>query len=371
MGPVPEKTRVTAPKSLSTRKKASLAPRENGDVVKPPTILQVDREAGVSKTSVSRYLGGDLDSLSPSFIEAIRQSITKLKYSPNQMARGLKGGRSRLVGMLVADIQDSYSIAVMRGVEAACQRHGYSFMICNAAGGDSLEHRYLTAMKSYNVEGLIVHTIGRNTEALRALIAGRVPVVLLDRKIPGFEADTVGLDNTSSMQVAINHLIERGFRDMLFMSGPIADTTPRQERHAAFNGFLSACAGVTRHTCEVDVTDAPAIVGALRNFLGESGRGAKVVFAVNGPMLLSITRAMRTLKVVPGRDIGLIGIDELDWCSLVDDGITTVAQPTYDIGVSAAECLFRRLAGDASAPCALAYPGKLIVRGSTAHLDNR
>jgi LacI family kdg operon repressor len=327
--------------------------------------LQVARDAGVSKTSVSRYLGGDLDSLSPSFVEAIRRSISKLKYSPNQMARGLKRGRSRLIGMLVADIRDPYSIAVLRGVEAACQSQGYSFMICNAAGGDSLEHRYLTAMRSYSVEGLIIHTIGHNTEALRTLIAGHVPVVLLDRKIPGFETDTVGLDNTASMQVAIGHLLKQGYRDMLFVSGTIADTTPRQERHAAFNRFLSGRAGVRRRTLETGFDDAQSLLTAIKRFLADTGHGPKVIFAFNGLMLLAVTRALRVLKVRLGRDVGLIGIDELDWCSLVDTGITTVAQPTYEIGVSAADCLFRRLGGDSSPPCVLAYPGKLIARGST------
>ena len=100
------------------------------------TMLDVAERAGVSKASVSRFIGEDRDLLSDEIARRIEQAIAELGYRPNQMARGLKRGRTRLIGMLVADIRNPYSIAVMHGVETACRRHGYSLVVCNTDRDD-------------------------------------------------------------------------------------------------------------------------------------------------------------------------------------------------------------------------------------------
>ena len=99
-----------------------------GEPARPVTIAQVAREAGVSKTSVSRFLGGELDALSENIRQQITSTIARLGYQPNQMARGLKRGRTRLIGMVVADMLNPYTVAVLQGVEAACQQHGYTLI---------------------------------------------------------------------------------------------------------------------------------------------------------------------------------------------------------------------------------------------------
>jgi LacI family kdg operon repressor len=122
------------------------------------TIAQVAREAGVSKTSVSRYLGGEFDALSARLRDQIGKTIARLGYQPSQMARGLKGGRTRLIGMLVADILNPYSVAVLHGAEAACQKHGYTLMLCNTGNDEAREKQSLAALHSYSVEGLLFNT---------------------------------------------------------------------------------------------------------------------------------------------------------------------------------------------------------------------
>lgn len=103
------------------------------------TMLDVAERAGVSKASVSRFIGDDRALLSDAIALRIEQAIEQLGYRPNQMARGLKRGRTRLIGMLVADIRNPYSIAVMHGVETACRQHGYSLVVCNTDRDDEQE----------------------------------------------------------------------------------------------------------------------------------------------------------------------------------------------------------------------------------------
>ncbi len=131
------------------------------------TINQVAEAAGVSKASVSRYIGGDRQLLADATARRIERAIDQLDYRPNQMARGLKRGRTRLIGMLVADILNPYSVAVMHGVETACREHGYSLVVCNTDRDDEQERHHLAALQSYNVEGLIVNTLGHHPGELR------------------------------------------------------------------------------------------------------------------------------------------------------------------------------------------------------------
>lgn len=193
------------------------------------TINQVAEAAGVSKASVSRYIGGDRQLLADATARRIERAIDQLDYRPNQMARGLKRGRTRLIGMLVADILNPYSVAVMHGVETACREHGYSLVVCNTDRDDEQERHHLAALQSYNVEGLIVNTLGHHPGELRALHR-ELPMVLVDRQLAELDTDLVGLDNADAVEQALDHLQQRGFRDILLVTEPLDGTSSRIER---------------------------------------------------------------------------------------------------------------------------------------------
>ena len=178
------------------------------------TMLDVAEHAGVSKASVSRFIGDDRALLSDAIALRIEQAISELGYRPNQMARGLKRGRTRLIGMLVADIRNPYSIAVMHGVETACRAHGYSLVVCNTDRDDEQESQHLAALRSYNIEGLIVNTLGHHPEQLRDLHR-EMPMVLVDRKVEHLHSDLVGLDNPAAVRMAVEHLEQQGYRERL------------------------------------------------------------------------------------------------------------------------------------------------------------
>lgn len=175
------------------------------------TIRDVAAKAQAGKTSISRYLNGEFHLLSDDLRQRIESAIQELEYRPNQMARSLKYGRTRLIGLIIADISNPFSVEVLKGVEAESIKQGFMTVVCNARNSIELECEFLNLLNGYRVDGLIINSAGINTHFLQALKATTLPFVLLDRKIDDFPCDMVGLDNPQAAQLATNHLIEQGF----------------------------------------------------------------------------------------------------------------------------------------------------------------
>lgn len=327
------------------------------------TIAEVAAAAGVSKASVSRYISGDRRLLSDSLAARIEQAVVALDFQPNQMARGLKRGRSRLIGMLVADMRNPYSTAVMHGVEAACRQQGYSLLICNTDQDARQERQQLAALQSYSIEGLIVNTFDQHAADLRQL-GSRLPLVLLDRELPGVDADLVGLDNYQAIATGVEHLQQQGYRDLLLVSEPLDGTSSRVQRLTAFEALLidhPSCQG--SHCTSAD--DPQALQTALADFIARPGHGPKALLTANGVATLATTLALQALGEPLFERLGLLALDDLDWFPLVGGGISALAQPTHALGVAAFERLQRRIEGDRSAPTRQTFSARLHIRQST------
>ncbi|MFJ3045546.1 LacI family DNA-binding transcriptional regulator [Herbaspirillum chlorophenolicum] len=332
------------------------------------TIAQVAREAGVSKTSVSRFLGGEFDALSVRLRDQIGTTIARLGYQPSQMARGLKGGRTRLIGMLVADILNPYSVAVLHGAEAACQKYGYTLMLCNTGNDEQREKQSLAALHSYSVEGLLFNTQGRNVTPLKELGQAAFPVVLLDRRVEGCDFDLVGLDNVSAAQLATSHLLEQGYTDIALVVQPLYGVSSRQGRQAGFLQAMNRRPDCHGETLEVHIDQPGHTATVLHEFFlrRRNGGGRIAILAGNGMVSLQIALALQSMKLRFPEDIGLLCFDELAWSPLVGAGISTIEQPTYEIGFTAIERLLVRINGERSGRKEILLDGRLVRRGSTA-----
>ncbi|MFU9137672.1 LacI family DNA-binding transcriptional regulator [Erwinia tasmaniensis] len=329
------------------------------------TISDVASAAKTGKTSVSRYLNGEQHALSPDLKQRIEAAIAELNYRPSQMARGLKRGRTRLIGLIIADITNPYSIDVMNGIEAACRAQGFTLLMCNTNNEVDQEQHYLNLLSSYQVEGIVVNAVGMREEALNHLQQSLLPMVLIDRKIPDFDCDVVGLDNAGAAAMATEHLIAGGFRTVLFVTEPLGMVNTRHERLLAFKQTLSRYADCQAEQAEVALGDAAALDRVLGDFYQRHSTHRCAVMVVNGALTLQVARSMKRLGLNWGEQLGLLGFDELEWAELAGVGITTLKQPTWQIGYTALEMVIHRIEGDTRTPQERVYPGELIIRGST------
>lgn len=330
------------------------------------TIDDVARTAGVSKATVSRFLNRRDELLTPDIAERVRAAIAQLGYTPSPMAQALKRGRSRLIGLVVADVTNPFSVAVLRGAEKACREAGYLVMLFNLGNEDQREREAIQALSSYQVEGFILHTLGRDPGALADAAQFGKPVVLVDRRLGDAPLDLVGLDNAGAMRLAAGHLLDAGYRHLLFVTEPLGGGSSRQDREAAFRGFVAEhaarCEGTTHESPDADDERLDA---ALRALKGRAGAARPAVLSGNAVITLRIAAAALRLGWVLGEDLGLVGFDDPEWAPFVGPGVTCIAQPTDDIGRLAARCLIERLEGETFPPRHTVLPGRLIVRGSS------
>jgi LacI family kdg operon repressor len=351
-------------------------------IARRATISDVAREAGTGKTSVSRYLNGETNVLSSDLRARIEAAIKRLDYRPNQMARGLKRGRNRLVGLLVADITNPYTVGVLRGVEEACHALGLMPLVCNAANEVEMERRYLQLMTTYRVEGVIVNALGVEEEILRPVGEGGTPAVLVDRTIDGLATDMVGLDNGNAVALGMQHLLEQGFDDIRFVVQPYERVSSRRLREAAFRAALEAArnargAGATPlrgETMVLDLSDEEAIARtheAVDRHLDEVSKagGRRVAyFAANGPVALSLALHLHARYGSRWQErVALMAIDDSEWAELI--GVTAIRQPTYAIGYRAVEFLHERIEGGVEPAREAMLPGELVIRRSTVWRD--
>ena len=371
------------------------------------TITDVAREAGTGKTSISRYLNGELSVLSPELRARIEAAIERLNYQPNQMARGLKRGRNRLIGMLLADLTNPYSVEVLQGVEAACHALGLMPLICHAHNEVEMERRYLQLLTTYRVEGVIVNALGVREETLRPVGGGGIPAVLVDRLVDGLVADMVGLDNRAAAELGTRHLLDNGFDDIWFVVQPFEQVSSRQLREAAFREVMSGVGGAggtssgkgeggkggaRGHTLVLNLAEPAAVERALAELdsaidaagvpgdvvasvtgnatssvtVRTGGKGSRIaLFAANAPVALCLALH---LKARYGADwqarVALLSIDDPEWAELT--GISAIRQPTYEIGYRAVEFLHERIEGVQATARDCLLPGELIVRASTS-----
>ncbi|MCG5073671.1 substrate-binding domain-containing protein [Paraburkholderia tagetis] len=361
---------------------------EGATAFAPPrraTISDVAREAGTGKTSISRYLNGELAALSPDLRARIEAAIERLDYRPNQMARGLKRGRNRLLGLLLADLANPYSVEVLQGVEAACHALGYMPLICHAANEIDMERRYLQLLTTYRVEGVIVNALGVPESMLKPIGSGGIPAVLVDRTVDGLDADMVGLDNAAAARLGVQHLLAHGYDDLVFVVQPFERVSSRREREAAFRESIGESIGgpadasartLAPHARSVRATtqvldlredaSVEAALAALDAHIADAARrdARCALFAANAPVALRLALHLKAKFGVQWQQhAALIAIDDPEWAELA--GITTIRQPTHEIGYRAVEFLHERIEGMALAARAAEFPGELVVRAST------
>ena len=328
------------------------------------TIVDVAHAAGVSTATVSRVLNNH-PQVDPHLAATVLQAVKDLGYRPNRVARSLRTRRNRILALIISGVRTGPFFAdVVRGVEKVAYRAGYLLFLCNTDEDPGKEGSYIELAAAENVGGVILMPSGPGT-SLTPLVNSGIPMVLIDRVLPGHEADAVIADNVSGAYEAVRHLLERGYQHVACVTGPLTITTGAQ-RYSGYRKALEE-AGVALDDSLVRVSDFSEEGGrvAMRELL-EQGERPDAVLLGNLLMTLGGLQAIAQAELTIPADIAVVGYDDMSWASLLRTPLTTVAQPTYDMGMESARLLLSRLEGYSGAPRVVTLSPSLRIRESSA-----
>ena len=332
------------------------------------TIHDVAKNAGVSVATVSHVINGT-HYVSPELANRVHQSINKLNYRQNKLARALSRKNIPLLALIVPDISNPYWSSLARAVQDVTDPYDYSVIVCSSDGILDREIRFLRSLSGW-VSGLILHPYHVSQVQVNQLILHNLPVVILgeftaSEKRPS-NWDQVAANNRESVMMGVEYLISLGHRRIAFIQGT-AGTPSSVKRMSGFLDGLNS-AGLPIDDNLIIPGDYTRVGGrkAMAELLNRPDPPTAVVGANDLSALGALEEAQLRGHKVP-QSISILGFDDIDEAALASPPLTTIRLPPHEIGVVAAEKLIERLKGREESSYTF-IKGELIVRKSTGGL---
>ena len=321
----------------------------------------------MSVTTVSRVLN-NMPNVRPEVRNRVMEAVQALHYHPSRTARRLRAKRSSVLGLIIPDIQNPFFTSVVRGIEDVAHERDYSVVLCNTDENSEKERLYIEVMCAEDVAGVILATTSESDPCVNPLVECGIPFVAIDRDIACADVDTVLVSNAEAVFDAVSHLIELGHRRIGYISLPLS-LTVGSERHTGYRQAFE------QHGLPV----APELirVGDAHQFSGHQcalellrlDPPITALFVANNLMTLGALDAIHECGTRVPEQLSLIGFDDMPLAAYLQPPLTTVAQPTYELGKKAAELLLERIERPDKPVEMARLKTRLVVRGSTRALD--
>ncbi|WP_430789943.1 LacI family DNA-binding transcriptional regulator [Virgibacillus flavescens] len=310
--------------------------------MKTVTISDVAKYAEVSKSTVSQYLNKRYDYMAVKTKDKIEAAIKELGYQPNIVARSLKQKSTTTIGVIVANILHEFSTQVIRAIEDVCNELGFHIIVCNADDEPIKEKKYIEMLRAKQVDGIIVFPTGDNVELYERMVEDNYPIVFLDRRIPGVPVSSILLNNENAALLAVNEFTSKGYDRVGIITPPTFEAvTPRSERIEGYKDALKAN-NLSVETSYIKSLEINSIQAGLKEMLSLP-EPPNAILAMNDLVLIEILKFVKENEKNIPEDFALIGIDDVSFASFYNPSLTTIAQPTFEMGKKAAEILLNKI----------------------------
>ncbi|MCK0166514.1 LacI family DNA-binding transcriptional regulator [Jannaschia sp. S6380] len=328
-------------------------------MTKKVTSLDVARHAGVSQSAVSRVftIGG---SVSPEMAERVRASAEVLGYRPNALARGLITGRTRIIGLVVAYLDNPFYPDAIEKLNAAFQEEGYHLLIFTTGKHGVDTDRVIGELLDYQVDGIVAASVNMSSELTRRCAAAGIPVVLFNRGLPGSGLSAVTSDNLAGGRKAAEFLLAGGHERIAHISG-FPDASTSRDRLAGFRAALDA-AGQPLHALGEGRFSRETACEAARAMMDRPDP-PDAIFVANDHMALAVMDMLRfDLGLsIPG-DVGILGYDDVPMAAWASYDLTTLRQPTRRMVEAAVAEMMALIETPARGARSIEIDGPLVVR---------
>jgi LacI family transcriptional regulator len=330
---------------------------------KPPTIIDVAREAKVGVMSVSRVINNH-PSVKLSTRSKVMKAIARIGYSPNDAARMLKGRRGRTIGLVVPDLSDFFS-SCFHAVQDVAIRHDYQTVVVATGRNVAVEDQQLESIQN-RVAGLLIVTSGSDGSRLRMIQESGIPVVALDRPVAGLQADAVLVENREGAEQGVRHLIEHGHKKIACVGFDSGSYTVRER----IEGYQLAvrCAGL-QPILFTNVNTLEAMQALVSRWSIAKDRPT-AAFSLKRISSVYLIQALYLHKLRVPEDIAVVGFDDFELAEVLGTPLTVVRQTPTGMARAAAELLFKKIDNLQEGAVAegqttkMFFPTELIIRRS-------
>lgn len=334
------------------------------------TILDVAKEAGVSKSTVSRVINNE-GTVKPATRQVVEAAIKKLGYSPSYFAQGMRTGLTKTIAMVVPEYTNPFYSEMFRGVEDVALKYGYMVFVCNTERHAVSDIEYTKELLRRNIDGIIYNTYHRNDNVSDYLkkVSRQLPVVFMDKIFDDCSSVSyVYIDGDESVRKAVHYLYNQGHRKIGYILNS-EDISVIQERYIGYLKGLEDCGlqADEKWVYRVRRENEPDYIklgrDAARYYMSLSDR-PDVIMAAIDMIGIGCIKELNALHVKIPEEMGVIGFDNISLSSLIEPALTTISQPIRKLGQTAAEIVIAKINGEEINDQVI-FQGDLIVRETT------
>lgn len=306
------------------------------------SIKDVAKEAGVSIATVSRVLN-DIDVVNEDTKKKVLDAIKKLGYRPNIVARSLKTQRTSTIGILIPDIASQFYPDIVRGAEDVTNIYDYNIILCNSDFDVEKEKEYLRVLKEKMVDGVIYISSSLNEEILDLINELDIKTILVETKDKDGKLPSVTIDNIKASYEGTKYLINSGLKNLAFIGVNEENMNAWGERYTGFvNALKDSGLEADEDLCYFKNLTVKTGYQAIQRFT-ENNKSFDGIVCASDEIAMGAINALREKGIKVPEDVSVIGFDNNVMGSIFYPKLTTISQPSYDMGSVAVRMLIKML----------------------------
>jgi LacI family transcriptional regulator len=331
-------------------------------------IKELARELMLSVSTVSKALHDSYE-ISDKTKTRVHKTAARLNYVPNPYASSLRGKRSKNIGVVIPEVADSFFSLAINGIESVAKEKGYHVLICLTHEKFENERDILKEFQGGRVDGVLMSVSGETIKSghVRDLISGGIPLIFFDRVCEEVDTAKITTDDLESGYKATEHLIEQGCKKIAFLSISKSLSISNKRQEGYFKAIADKKLKADKRNIILCGNHAKQNYTLIKNLLQQKHRPDGVVSSVE-KLTTPLYKACVALKLKIPEDVKIVCFSNLETASILNPSLTTITQPAFDMGKTAATLLFKALAKSSFnlKKESLVIPSTLVIRRSTS-----
>ncbi len=329
------------------------------------TIKDIAKFANVSTATVSKVINKKDSNISQETRERVLKIVKEYGYLPNRVASSMVTKRTKTLGLVIPDIANPFFPEIARGAEDKANQEGYNLILCNTDNKVEKEDLYIAMLQEKMVDGIIFTASSARLDISESLEKVNVPIITVDRDIENLKTmGKITVDNLNGAYKAVKYMLSRGYENIIHICGPLT-STPTRMRILGYEKAMTEFGYKKEDLLIIDGQYSSQFGEDAIEKVMKSNHKFDGVFCGNDLIAIGVVKALKKNNYDIPNNIGIIGYDDIYMARMIEPELTTVNQPTYDIGYKAAELLINMLENEKIENNEIVLDTKLIIRSST------